>query len=168
MAAENPLPPSATYDRMIVALESCANKLESLGRTFSGTNFTDRYGDGPICLGLAKHARAMCDEARETTISETLRVEGNGPGKTPPEIRAAYHEGYADAIKDFKADNAPSARGKLTDEQIMNAAITAADDLDASRVSEMVTGGWKATTIFEGDTGLLRFGRLIEKAINGK
>lgn len=56
-----------------------------------------------------------------------------------------------------------STTASLTDEQIMNAAIKAADELDATRVSEMRDGGWHSTTIFDGDTGLLRFGRLVEK-----
>lgn len=33
------------------------NKLENLGNTFSSTNFTDRYGDGPHCLDLAKRLK---------------------------------------------------------------------------------------------------------------
>jgi hypothetical protein len=33
------------------------NKLESLGHTFSGPHFTDRYGDGPHCLDLAKRLK---------------------------------------------------------------------------------------------------------------
>lgn len=56
----------------------------------------------------------------------------------------------------------------LTDDEIMNAAITAADELDATRVSEMRGKGWHATTIFDGDTGLLRLGRLVEKALLAK
>lgn len=64
-----------------------------------------------------------------------------------------------------KLESARPEVGKLTDEQIMNAACTAADTLDATRVSEMRAGGWHATTIFDGDSGLLRFGRLIEQAL---
>ena len=56
----------------------------------------------------------------------------------------------------------PSA---LSDDEIMNAAIKAADELDATRVSEMSPSGWKVTTIFDGDAGLLRFGRLVEHAV---
>jgi hypothetical protein len=54
----------------------------------------------------------------------------------------------------------------LTDEQIMSAACNAADALDATRVNEMKNGAWHPTTIFDGDSGLLRFGRLIEQALN--
>jgi len=60
-------------------------------------------------------------------------------------------------------------REVLTDEQIMNAVCTAADALDATRASELrpARGGgiWHATTIFDGDSGLLRLGRLIESAV---
>lgn len=56
-------------DRLIIALEACASKLSSLGREFSKANFTDRHGDGPACLALAKHAREVLDESR--TQSET-------------------------------------------------------------------------------------------------
>jgi hypothetical protein len=58
-------------ERLMVALESCANKLAALGREFSSINFTDRYGDGPICTGLAKHARAVLDEVRAYGESTT-------------------------------------------------------------------------------------------------
>lgn len=68
-----------------------------------------------------------------------------------------------DAVRDIIKLVSPEAR-RLTDDQIMNAAIKAADELDATRVSEMTAGGWKATTIFEGDAGLIRFGRLVEAA----
>lgn len=54
----------ADLDRLLIALESCANKLAQLGAEFSSVRFTDRYGDGPICIGLAKHARAVADEIR--------------------------------------------------------------------------------------------------------
>lgn len=61
-------------------------------------------------------------------------------------------------------DTPPSSTTRsLTDAEILNAAISSADALDATRVSEMRAGGWHATTIFDGDTGLLRFGRLVEK-----
>lgn len=56
----------------------------------------------------------------------------------------------------------------LTDEEIMSVAVTAADALDATRVSEFENGKWKATTIFEGDEGLLRFGRLVEQAAKAR
>lgn len=70
------------------------------------------------------------------------------------------------ALREYAGKSSrPEAR--LTDEQILNAAITAADALDATRVSEMVAGGWNATTIFEGDTGLIRFGRLVESLTRG-
>jgi hypothetical protein len=44
-----PIPPS-----LAVAVGNAVNKLNSLGRTFSGPNFTDRHQDGPHCLMLAK------------------------------------------------------------------------------------------------------------------
>ncbi len=34
--------------------ERAMYKLQSLGRIFSGPSFTDRGGDGPICLDIAK------------------------------------------------------------------------------------------------------------------
>ena len=61
----------ATEERLIIALERCASKLQSLGRTFSSTNFTDRYGDGPACLAPAKYAHEVCDDARKEPRSET-------------------------------------------------------------------------------------------------
>lgn len=89
--------------------------------------------------------------------------------------RKALHDRYmnvdlVDSLCDLalKGLAVTNSETRLTDEQIMNAACEAADALDATRVSEMKGGGWHATTIFDGDTGLLRFGRLIEKAINGK
>ena len=54
-------------ERLIIALEGCASKLAALGAEFNATNFTDRHGDGPICVGLAKHARAVLDEVRSFT-----------------------------------------------------------------------------------------------------
>lgn len=59
----------------------------------------------------------------------------------------------------------PEELRSLTDDEILNAAFTAADALDATRVSEMRPGGWHATTIFDGDTGLIRFGRLVESML---
>lgn len=94
-------------------------------------------------------------------------TDPNDPKKTVKVVFASFAVCMEREANQLRS-SVPSARVLLTDEQIMNAAITAADDLDATRVSEMVPGGWKATTIFEGDTGLLRFGRLLEKAINGK
>jgi hypothetical protein len=58
-----------------------------------------------------------------------------------------------------------SSTSRLSEEQIMNAACNAADALDATRVSEMRPEGWHATTIFDGDAGLIRFGRLVEEAV---
>lgn len=97
-------------------------------------------------------------ESSEQPIGEVTPVY-----KAPPSETAAINP---TGPKHYHA--APSAIAPLTDRQIMNAACTAADALDATRVSEMKNGGWHATTIFDGDTGLLRFGRLIEKAINGR
>lgn len=57
---------------------------------------------------------------------------------------------------------------ELSDAEIMNAAVTAADELDATRVMESRVDGWHTTTIFEGDAGLIRFGRLVEKAVRAK
>lgn len=55
---------------------------------------------------------------------------------------------------------------RLTDRQILDAAIRAADSLDATRVNEMTGPNvWKATTIFEGDAGLIRFGRFVEELL---
>jgi hypothetical protein len=49
-----------------VAVGNAENKLRNLGRTFSGPNFTDRYGDGPHCLALADALRtAMRSATRE-------------------------------------------------------------------------------------------------------
>ena len=62
----------------------------------------------------------------------------------------------------------PSRSQPLTDGEIMSAATRAADALDATRVSEMRGGKWHATTIFDGDSGLLRYGRLVEKAVLAK
>lgn len=57
-------------DRVLIALESCASKLQELGNTFNSRNFTDRYGDGPICVGLAKLARTICDEVRRDATGD--------------------------------------------------------------------------------------------------
>jgi hypothetical protein len=43
--------------KLRTAALNAVNKLESLGRTFSGPHFTDRYGDGPHCLMLAKELK---------------------------------------------------------------------------------------------------------------
>lgn len=53
----------------------------------------------------------------------------------------------------------------MTDDEILSAGINAADALDATRVHKMQDGGWHPTTIFDGDSGLLRFGRLVEAAV---
>jgi hypothetical protein len=39
------------------AASNAENKLRHLGNTFNSTNFTDRYGDGPICIGIADSLR---------------------------------------------------------------------------------------------------------------
>lgn len=54
----------ATNARLLTLLGNCANKLESLGRTFSSPNFTDRYADGPHCLGLARDVKTLLEELR--------------------------------------------------------------------------------------------------------
>lgn len=69
------------------------------------------------------------------------------------------------ALRELALTHRPEVERILTDDQIMNAAIKAADELDATRVSERRNGAWYATTIFEGDAGLIRFGRLVEKAL---
>lgn len=56
----------------------------------------------------------------------------------------------------------------MTDDQILNAAVRAADALDATRVHEQRSGKWHPTTIFDGDAGLLRFGRLVEEAVRSE
>lgn len=62
------------------------------------------------------------------------------------------------------ASRAPAAAIELTDAQIIDMAVQAADELDATRVHEMRGTDWHATTIFDGDAGLLRFGRLAAVA----
>lgn len=57
---------------------------------------------------------------------------------------------------------------RLTDDELLSAAINTTDELDVTRVSELVAGGWKATTIFDGDAGLLRLARAVEKAVLAK
>ena len=58
--------------------------------------------------------------------------------------------------------------GRLTDDEIVNAAATAADALDATRFQVMQHNEWHAKTIFDGDAGLIRFGRLVEKAVRSE
>jgi hypothetical protein len=60
---------SGPNERLIVALESCASKLNQLGAVFSSPNFTDRYGDGPVCVALSKHARSVLDEVRQSATN---------------------------------------------------------------------------------------------------
>lgn len=60
-------------EELIAHLETCAWKLEQLGRTFSSTNFTDRHGDGPYCLGLAKNARAAIAKAKGVAATDRAR-----------------------------------------------------------------------------------------------
>lgn len=45
-------------------LERLGARLGSLGREFSSSRFTDRYGDGPVCLDYEKQAYAMADRLR--------------------------------------------------------------------------------------------------------
>lgn len=54
---------------------------------------------------------------------------------------------------------------KLTDDEIMRAVINGCDTLDITRVSEMLAGGWNATTIFDGDAALLR---VVKTVINAQ
>ena len=49
---------------------------------------------------------------------------------------------------------------ELTDQQIIALACAVADELDATRVSEMFEGKWLARTTFE-DSALVRFARMI-------
>ena len=46
---------------LLAHLGACAWKLKQLGRTFSATNFTDRYEDGPYCTKLADNALLVID-----------------------------------------------------------------------------------------------------------
>lgn len=64
-------------------------------------------------------------------------------------IDEAYAAGLA-------AGRAEGGKDAPTDDEIMRTVINGCDTLDITRVSEMVSGGWKATTIFDGDAALLR------------
>ena len=49
----------------------------------------------------------------------------------------------------------------MTDEQIMSIVCRETDALDCTRVSQIIDGQWKATTIFDGDPALLRCIRAV-------
>ena len=53
-----------TLDELRVAIGNAENKLRSLGQTFNGLNFTDRYGDGPHCIQLADALRDTMKEIK--------------------------------------------------------------------------------------------------------
>lgn len=54
-------------------LDRLGAHLGSLGREFSSSRFTDRHGDGPICLAYEKEAYAMADRIRHRIRQERVK-----------------------------------------------------------------------------------------------
>jgi hypothetical protein len=50
---------------LVNAARHAESKLRDLGNTFNSTNFTDRYGDGPICLGIADEIKRVLPQRSE-------------------------------------------------------------------------------------------------------
>ena len=56
----------------------------------------------------------------------------------------------------------------MTDEKLLSIIVSQCDELDITRVHERQGGGWKSTTIFNGDDALLRVVKAAIDAAKGE
>lgn len=66
--------PTADLKVLIDAAISARNKLASLGRIFNSNGFTDRYGDGPDCVGRVELLDTALAPFQGPTISNGLHI----------------------------------------------------------------------------------------------